>query len=1080
MRLSNEIAFSVARWVKGRAGRRIAPLALLLAGCCLALPAGASAAGPAPGLTIDSFALPGNFSAADNATCLTGGEASHLFPCDRYQVKVTDASDVPTDGTPITISDTVPAGLTVQRIQLFWSAQGLRANDLGFLCSTATVQCTFPATLAPGDTLEMLVYVTVDDPSASGELAGSATVSGGGASTASTGSQNTVGEVAAAFGAENFSSFIAGLDGAPDAQAGGHPYELTTRIDFATRFEPIQVNAAPLPQDEPGPRDIVVDLPLGFMGSALAAPRCTFAQLNETGAQKGEAACPPDTVVGHLLTDPISPIGVDGPIYNMVPEQGVAAEFGFADHSNGTHALYAKVVPGPGGYVLQVTAPDIPQAPFEDLVTTFFGDPAAQDGNVSAPLALFTNPSECDGQPLTTSLYMDSWEHPASFNADGTPDLSDPNWVKSTSVSPPVTGCNQLQFSASLSALPDTTVADSPSGLHVDIQVPQSEAPGTLATPPLDNASVTLPEGLTVNPSSAAGLAACTPAEIALQSANAPSCPQASQIGTVQLQSPLIPGTLQGEIYLASEYDNPFDSLLAGYIVVDDPTTGLVIKVPGNLTPNPLTGQITGVFDSSPQFPFTDLELDFKGGARGVLATPEGCGTYTTISDLAPWSAPESGADATPSSSFPIASGCVSGFSPAFSAGSENPQAGGYSPFALSVSRTDGEQNLAGLSVTLPPGLLGKIAGIPLCPDANANAGACPEASLVGSVQASAGVGPDPYWVSGKAYLTGPYNGGAYGLVVEIPAVAGPFDLGTVVVRQSLRIDPHTAQVTAVSDSFPTILDGIPLRVRGIDVTLDRPSFTFNPTSCTPMAVTGTLASTQGTAASVSSRFQAGGCRELPFAPKFSVSTQARTSKKNGASLLVKGSFTAGNANIHAVAVTLPKQLPARLTTIQQACTAAVFAANPAGCPAGSNIGTATASTPILANPVTGPVYLVSHGGAAFPDVVAILQGEGVTVDLTGNIDIKHNITSSTFATVPDAPITSFQLTLPEGPHSGLAAVVPAKAKGSLCGQSLAMPFTITGQNGAVIKQPVKITVTGCPKTKKKPKTKHKKTRKKK
>ena len=246
-----------------------------------------------------------------------------------------------------------------------------------------------------------------------------------------------------------------------------------------------------------------------------------------------------------------------------------------------------------------------------------------------------------------------------------------------------------------------------------------------------------------------------------------------------------------------------------------------------------------------------------------------------------PWSAPDSGPDATPSDSFPIDTGCTSAFNPGFTAGSENPQAGGYSPFTLSLSRSDGEQNLAGLSVTLPPGLLGKIAGIPLCPDANANAGTCPESSLVGSVQAGAGVGPNPLFVGGKAYLTGPYNGGPYGLVEEVPAVAGPFNLGMVVVRQSLRIDPHTTQVTAVSDPLPTILDGIPLRVRRVDVTLDRPGFTFNPTSCTPMALTGTVTSTQGASANVSSRFQAGGCRELPFKPSFKVSTQAKTSQRS-------------------------------------------------------------------------------------------------------------------------------------------------------------------------------------------------------
>ncbi len=305
-----------------------------------------------------------------------------------------------------------------------------------------------------------------------------------------------------------------------------------------------------------------------------------------------------------------------------------------------------------------------------------------------------------------------------------------------------------------------------------------------------------------------------------------------------------------------------------------------------------------------------------------------------------------------------------------------------------------------------------------------------------------------------------------------VPAVAGPFNLGNIVVRAAVSVDPHTAQITVTSDPLPSMVDGIPLQVKTVNVAIDRSSFMFNPTNCEPLSVGGMLSSTQGATANVSSHFQAANCAALPYKPVFNVSTQAKTSKHEGASLTVKGTFPTGNANTRSVAVVLPKQLPARLTTIQQACPEATFAANPASCPAGSNIGIATATTPILATPVNGPAYLVSHGGAAFPDVVAILQGEGVTVDLVGSVNIKKGITSSDFATVPDAPIGSFQLTLPEGPHSGLAAVLPASAKSSLCGTSLTMPFTITGQNGAVLKQNEKIAVTGCPAPKKKPKAK--------
>ncbi len=1027
--------------------------------------ASAAAAQPAPGWSADTLAVPSSFSAHDTAKCLEGLALSppngpNPIHCDSYSVTVRNAGSVASDGSTIAIADSLPAGVTVQQVQFFWSE--LPEADLSTfgLCTTSPVRCELATPVAPEDTLQVVVYVTVTG--ASGALTDSATVSGGGAPQISTSVQNVVSDTPAAFGMEYFDALVADQDGASDTQAGGHPYGFGTTIGFTNEFRVPPTSASPgsdtSVQDL---RDVVVDLPLGFLGSALAAPECTLAQLSS------ENHCPADTAIGHIDTRPIEAATVASPLYNMVPERGVAAEFGFYDGLRATHVLYSSVVPTPTGYVLRTISRDVPQVDLNRIEVNLYGNPAERDGTGNTPLAFFTNPASCSGEPLKTSIHMDSWQAPGRWNADGTPDFSDPNWASSASTSPPVTGCDLLRFTPTLSAQPETTMTDNPTGLGVDLKVPQSQEIHGLATPPLRNANVTLPQGLTVNPSAATGLGACSEAQIGLGSAAAPSCPESSKIASVEVETPLVGGTLVGSVYLARQSENPFHSLLAGYIVIDDPTTGTIVKIPGSLTPDSQTGQITGAFKELPQFPVSDLRLHFFGGARGELATPNECGVFTTTSDLMPWSAPDSGPDATPSDSFPINTGCGSAFSPGFTAGSVNPQAAGYSPFTLSLSRSDGEQNLAGISVTLPPGLLGKIAGIPLCPDVNANVGTCPEASLVGSVQAGAGVGPNPLFVGGKAYLTGPYNGGPYGLVEEVPAVAGPFDLGMVVVRQSLRIDPHTVQVTAVSDPLPTIIDGIPLRVRRVDVTLDRPGFTFNPTSCTPMALTGTVTSTQGASANVSSRFQAGGCRELAFKPTFKVSTQANTSKKQGASLDVKVTSDRGQANLARVAVSLPKQLPSRLTTIQQACPQATFAANPASCPVGSNIGIATAHTPVLANPVSGPAYLVSHGGAAFPDLVVILQGEGVTLDLVGSIDIKHGVTSSTFASIPDAPIDGFELKLPEGPHSGLAAVLPAKAKGSLCGTSLTMPTTLTGQNGAQIKQSTKIAVTGCARKKK-------------
>jgi uncharacterized repeat protein (TIGR01451 family) len=1057
---------------------------------CFALGQGvAAAAAPGPGLTIDEFAIPTNFTA--------GAEGS-------YQVTVTNVGSTPTDGSEITVSDTLPAGLTAQKIELFWS--GMPLNDIGgFLCNTASVQCHFPGflsgflgnTLASDVTLTMVVHVSVPEGVSGTALTNTAMVAGGGAPEASVSAQNQVASTLASFGASSFSFHIAGLDGAPDTQAGSHPYEVRATIDLDNgsrkAFHP------PEPTSVQDLKDVVLNLPLGFAGSTLSAPQCSLAQLADSSEGSEEASaggCPPDTVVGHLLTEPATTESANSAIYNVVPERGVPAELGYLDQLHGTHVLYARVAPTPAGYVLQTTSPDVPAVSLQRIVATFYGDPAVRDGTNNAQIPFFTNPTSCSGAPLVASLYMDSWQHPGRYNGDGTPDFSDPNWVGRVSESPPVTGCNSLQFSPELGFQPTTNVADSPSGLEAELKVPQNEYAQISATPTLRTVSVTLPEGMTVDPSAADGLAACSEAQIGWLggtlenfSPAQPECPEASKVGSLELSTPLLPGVLTGQVYLARQDENPFGSVFGVYVVVDDPVTGVLIKIAGRLLSDPGSGRLTAVFAENPQFPFSDLKLHFFGGPRAELTTPEACGTFQATSDLQPWSAPDSGPDAMPFASFLIGSGCVNEFAPTFAAGSTNLQAGAYTPFVASFSRSDSDQEMGGLSVTVPPGLLANLTGVPLCTDVQATTGTCPEASQVGSVIAAVGPGPNPFFVSGRMFLTGPYRGGPYGFAVEVPAVAGPFDFGMVVVRQSIRVDPHDGHVTVVSDPFPTILNatgadgqsvGVPVRLRRVDVRVERPQFTFNPTNCEPLALTGSLTSTQGTVANLTSHFQVTNCASLPFHPRFTVSTQAKTSKHDGASLTVGAKFPTGaQANIRSVAVILPKQLPARLTTIQQACPAATFAQNPATCPVGSVIGSVTARTPIIAAPFTGPAYLVSHGGAAFPDVDIVLQGAGITLDLTGSVNIKHGITSSDFKTIPDAPINSFTFTLPEGPHSGLAAVLPAKAKGNMCGTSLVMPFTITGQNGALVRQNTRVAVTGCPKAKKAHRPKHKRHKKK-
>jgi hypothetical protein len=508
----------------------------------------------------------------------------------------------------------------------------------------------------------------------------------------------------------------------------------------------------------------------------------------------------------------------------------------------------------------------------------------------------------------------------------------------------------------------------------------------------------------------------------------------------------------------------------------------VVVKLAGRIEPDPVTGQLTTTL-AIPQLPFEDAELTLTGGPRAPLTTPATCGTYTTTTDLEPWTSPQA-PDVFPTDSFlintaPGGGPCVTSESqepnsPSFQAATATSLAGSYSPFGMKLTREDGSQRLSAINVTLPPGLTGKLAGVGRCSDAQLAAAtaraspgqgaleqsspSCPAASEVGTVTVGAGSGA-PFYATGHAYLTGPYEGAPFSLAIITPALAGPFDLGVVVVRAALYINPDTAQVTVRSDEIPSILQGIPLDIRTIQVNINRPEFTLNPTSCEPMSVAAQAVSTLGQSASMSSRFQAAGCQGLPFKPSFTVSTQGKTSKANGASLTVKVSQKPGEANIHKVALTLPLALPARLTTLQKACTEAQFAANPAGCPPASFIGTATAHTPLLNAALTGPAILVSHGGAAFPDVEFLLQGEGVQITLDGKTDIKKGITHSRFETVPDAPIASFETVLPQGPHSALAA------NANLCASKLAMPTQLAGQNGALVNHTTKIAVTGCPKT---------------
>jgi hypothetical protein len=873
-------------------------------------------------------------------------------------------------------------------------------------------------------------------------------------------------------------------DGSPDTLAGSHPFAYTTTFKLNTTIGPYGY----LDVEGGLPKDVSVELPPGLIGNPNATTKCTEAQFNVIEIFND---CPNSSVVGYVKIGvlPYEEVWYV-PLYNMVTPPGVLAEFGFQALGYSRNHIRISLRSG-SDYGLTATLENISQAiPIFYSSITLWGDPSSPVHNFERGTCLgLEGPegAECPGgtgskpllnlptqcaKPLMTTFHADSWNAPGEFVTE------------SVTSGTPLTGCEGLDFTPSLSVSPETTAADSPSGLAVDLHVPQEALENSSGTAEanLKGASVTLPAGLVIDPAVAAGLEGCSSVEANLASEGPADCPEASKIGTVEIETPVLEKPLGGAVYVASPYDNPFDSLLAIYLAVHDPQTGAVIKLAGHVVPDPETGQLTATFSENPQLPFEDLKIDFFSGQRAALATPQSCGSYTTSSQLTSWS---EGSLAEPLSSFQITSGpngssCSSlgSFSPSFSAGTLSNGGGAFGSFSTTFSRQDGEQSLSSIRVTTPPGLLGMLSSVPLCDEAQANAGTCSSASEIGTTTVAAGAGPDPVYLpvpgqpANPVYLTTGYKGAPYGLSFVVPAVAGPFNLGTVVVRAAVSVNPYTSQITISSDPLPSILDGIPVQIRSVNVNINRPGFMFNPTNCGAQGVSGTITSGQGTNVPVAAPFQAVDCATLPFKPVFTASTGGQASKADGASLTVKiaakgGPQTGGGeANIKSVKVDLPKQLPSRLSTLQLACTEAQFNANPAGCPKESDVGTATAATPVLAHPLEGPAYLVSHGGAAFPDLEIVLQGEGITLILDGQTNIKDGITSSTFKTVPDAPISSFELKLPTGAYSILGTDLPTSANYRLCGQTLAMPTMITGQNGAVIKQTTKITITGCPKAK--------------
>jgi hypothetical protein len=772
-------------------------------------------------------------------------------------------------------------------------------------------------------------------------------------------------------------------------------------------------------------RRTTIALPPGLLGDPNAVPRCSHADFLNGGA------CPAATAVGQaeieLVTGPQPAL----PVYNLAPNGDEPARVGVFPNlpleisvqprSSGDFGLTNVVTPlpflQPGiGLVnaIRLTLWGVPHDPSHTAVSGYTPDPDER-------LAPFmTNPTRCGPGELTSTLVVDTWEDP------GTP-------VEASSASPRPVDCESLPFDPSIAVTPATTQPDAPSAYDVDLTVPQNDdADGRVASH-LRRAVVTLPEGVTLSPSAATRLAACSDAQLARGSDAAAACPATSQIGTTEIVSPILPGPLSGKLFLGAPLPgDPYRifQVASGF--------GIQLKLVGDVRADARTGQLTATFDDLPEVPFSRFSLRFKGGSTAPLANPAACGVKTTTSVLTPWSGT---ADRRPSAAFAIG-GCpaVQPFAPGLSAGLASARAGTTSAFSATVTRADGEATLSRIALRLPPGLVGYLARVPLCASADAAAGRCGEASRIGSTTIAAGPGASPFVLGGgRVYLTESYAGAPYGLAIVVPAQAGPFDLGTVVVRAKVDVGRTDAALTISSDPLPTILQGIPLRIRRVTVAIDRPDFMTAPTSCRASAIGATIGSVERGDASVSAPFQAGDCRALRFTPKLTARLLGarQTGPRRHPGLDVVLTQPAGQANARTVATTLPAAVVADSAALKRTCSPDELARG--ACPASSRFGEATAVSPLLRKPLNGPVFLVRQP-RRLPRLVVPLRGE-VALDVSGQVSIVAGRTRTSFDS-PDVPLSRFQLHLDGGARGLLTG------PRGLCRRPLRAQVDALAQNG--------------------------------
>ena len=827
-------------------------------------------------------------------------------------------------------------------------------------------------------------------------------------------------------------------------EAGLHP-DFTTLISFNHIIEGGEPVASMRAED------IGVALPPGLLGNPRAIPQC------ETGDFLAYQ-CPLDSQVGITKVRLVTFGELTEPVFNLAlphPEKEVA-RFGFTgayvpvfiDIKVRTAADYGATatVHGAPGLVSVVRAE-----------TTLWGDPAdpshdemrmnaAEALDCGGPCggrnesglpstAFMTNPSAC--QPMSVGITATTYQLPGQL-------------FSATAPMDPIANCRGLPFEATLQAEPTSHVAGAPTGLKTKLVLPQHLGGGERATATMREARVTLPAGMQVAAGAANWIGTCSEAQVGYREEVDAACPDSSKLGTARITSPAVSLPIEGTVYQRT----PTPGHQFGLWLTSD-ALGLHIKVPGELEPDWNTGRLTAVFRDLPQVPVEEIDLDIWGGPRAPLENPDSCGTYTTDFSFAPHSEDPA---VSGQSQMQITEGCDQPFAPTLRAGVTDPVAGKFSPLVVDLIRADGNQQMRGFELELPDGEVAKIKGVPLCPDSPASAGDCPADSAIGRVTGAAGSGPEPLWVpqAGKAeprvYLAGPYQGSPFSVVTEVPAQAGPFDLGTVVVRSGLGLDPDTNRAVIKADPLPQFFEGVGLTYRRLHVVIDRPEFSLNPTDCREMQVDATVTSTQGAVAHPAARFQVDGCKRLKFKPRISLKLKGGTKRGDYPALTAVLRARKGNANIARTSVALPHSEFLAQEHIVTICTRKQFAADK--CPKGSIYGRAKVWTPLLAKPLEGPVYLRSSSHP-LPDMVAALSGE-LDVNLVGRIDSHKGGIRSTFEAVPDAPITKFVLKM-RGGKKGLLT-----NSTDICLRKHRAQVAMRGQNGRRLSARPALRATGC------------------